>query len=123
MQRVMKRENAPTSASPQLLCVLLLLFLLSHFVAPSVTAKESLTGEWVGAYQISGRTTFVQVRFQGGNDGIQGSVTIQERLAFGLPITSGRLDRAHVRFDLVGESATLGFDGEWSDGTIVGTVA
>ncbi len=101
----------------RLIASIALIFAFSGF---SPTKTSSLVGSWIGEYTSFDRSVPIKVHFWEDQDGIKGTIELQNEGMTNLPLSWVMKESTSVHFELVRDSGTLVFDGELKDGKISG---
>ncbi len=94
-----------------------LIFAFSGFSSVKTT---SLVGSWIGEYTSFDRSVPIKVHFWEDQDGLKGTIELQNEGMTNLPLSWVMHESKSVHFELVRESGTIVFDGELKDGKISG---
>ena len=96
-------------------------FLLCLFGAASVSAaQQSIEGHWEGAMIREEARLPVSFDFTKGETGPKVSFNSPTQRAIGIPITNVSFSSPKIHMELVGDTTTIVFDGEFAGDTIVG---
>jgi uncharacterized protein len=98
------------------------LILAASFGALTCAAQSSVTGEWLGGYEIKGDYRPIKTRFNLEGTGIKGRLEFPQREVTGIALDQVRFVSPNFHFELPRSAGPLIFEGQLSGGLITGSV-
>jgi uncharacterized protein len=91
--------------------------------AVRAAAEAALEGHWIGGFKGATDVVAVDVRFEAGDDGLTGELSLPQRAEWNIDLTNVRQRGHRVSFELPGAGGNLLFEGRLrDDGRVTGSV-